>query len=453
MRILLITHFFPPTHIAGTENYSLSLAHAFQTKGHRVEVLCAEDWHTGRAYWNGITEEIHDDIEVHRIHLNWTKAEKPNEILYDSPLVESWLDAFLKDRRFDVVHVISTITLGIGILRSVKRAGIPLILTLMDFWFLCPSIQLLRSDGSLCDGRTTEWQCHSCLLANSDVYQKFRKLPIPETLQSLIFRALSHVNGIANRRGLRGVLLNIDRRKHMLAEGLSLPDRIITHSQIVQKMVGLNHPIHVDVLRNGHATNGSRARTAGMSAEKSPNGLRFAYMGQILPFKGVHVLIRAFLEAGIETRSRLDIWGDLRSAPDYARGIQSLCAGSRSIHYRGGFERKDLASVLAEIDVLVVPSLWYENAPLVIQEALAAGNPVIATDLGGMAEVVQDGINGLLFRRGNKDDLGRQLKRLIDEPDLLDRLRAGITAVKTMDQEVEELESLYGEVIRRLPPA
>jgi glycosyltransferase involved in cell wall biosynthesis len=446
MRILFITHFYPPTRIAGTENYTQCLARAFHAKGHQVEVLCSENWDTGSSYWNGTTEEINNGVVVHRIHLNWTKADNPNEALYYSALIESWLYDFLKNRGrfYDVVHVTSAMTLGVGILRSVKRAGIPLILTLMDFWFICPSIQLLRSDGSLCDGRTTVWECHSCMLANLGSYQKIRHLHIPLALQHGIFRVLSRLNVIAKKRGLRGMLLNIARRKRLMAESLLLPDRVLTHSQIVQKMISLNHSIRVDVLRNGHAEEGRGPR---LVKTDSPL-LRFGYLGQILPSKGVHVLIRAFLKANIEAQSRLDIWGDLTAQSGYTRAIQSISDRCQSIRFNGRFDRKLLASILAAIDVVIVPSLWYENAPLVIQEALAAQCPVIATKLGGMEELVQHGINGLLFQRGDADDLARQLRRLVDEPGLLERLRAGVSAVKTIEQEVEELEAIYAGILR-----
>ena len=138
MRVLLITHFFPPKHNAGTENYTLTLGRALLAQGHDVQVLCAEDWQSGEEYWNGVTEDIYKDLKVHRVHLNWLKARNPNRALYDSRTVEKWLDQFLDSHKFDVVHITSAHSLGVDVLRSVKRASIPLLLTLMDFWFICP---------------------------------------------------------------------------------------------------------------------------------------------------------------------------------------------------------------------------------------------------------------------------------------------------------------------------
>jgi glycosyltransferase involved in cell wall biosynthesis len=446
MRILFITHFFPPGRNAGTENYTLGLAKAFTKRGHEVQVLCAEDWESGDSYWNGVSNEYYDGIPVHRIHLNWSKADNPNKVLYDSLPVEKWLDQFLGEQKFDLVHVTSTMTLGIGVLRSVNRAGIALILTLMDFWFICPSVQLLRSDGNLCDGDTSAWECLSCLLENSNWYRSFKKLPVPEAIQSKPLEWLSRVNMISKQRGLRGMLLNMAERKEELIAALSLPDRILAHSKIVQQLFGRNVSVRVDLLRNGQ----SLPWQGQFPPKASSSLLRFGYIGQIEKIKGVHVLIEAFQKASIDQHAHLDIWGDLTRNPSYVTELKALSDHNSSINFLGRFDRVQLASVLAGIDVLVVPSIWYENAPLVIQEAFAAGVPVIASNLGGMAEAVTHEVNGLLFERGDSTDLARQIKRIADEPALLSQLKAGIPSIKPIEDEAEQLEQIYFELISRI---
>src|SRR3972149_3249734 len=130
MRILLISHFFPPIHNAGTENYTLNLAKELQSRGHMVEVLCAEDWDFGENHWNGVTKDLYEGVLVQRVHLNWVKAENPNMSLYENLVAEEWLDNFLRINKFDLVHVTSVSSLGVGVFRSIKRFDIPLILTL-----------------------------------------------------------------------------------------------------------------------------------------------------------------------------------------------------------------------------------------------------------------------------------------------------------------------------------
>src|SRR5262249_22165933 len=117
--------------------------------------------------------------------------------------------------------------------------------------------------------------------------------------------------------------------------------------------------------------------------------------------------------------------------------------GDDRILLRGGYRRADLADILADLDVVVVPSLWYENAPLVIAEAFAAGRPVVTSNLGGMSEAVRDGVNGLLFEPGSSAGLADALGRLATEPGLLARLRRGFEPVRTVAAEVESLLAIY----------
>ena len=106
-----------------------------------------------------------------------------------------------------------------------------------------------------------------------------------------------------------------------------------------------------------------------------------------------------------------------------------------------------IGSVLAKIDVLVIPSLWYENSPLTIHEAYLAGIPVIVTDNGGMAELVSDGLSGLHFRRGDVADLRAKIQRFLDEPELHGRLVRGIPAVKTIADDAATMEGRYRKLL------
>ena len=103
--------------------------------------------------------------------------------------------------------------------------------------------------------------------------------------------------------------------------------------------------------------------------------------------------------------------------------------------------------MLLGLDVIVVPSIWFENRPTVIMEAFANGVPVIAANMGGMAEMVEHGVDGLLFEPGNAHDLALQLGTIVDHPANLQSLRAGIKAVKTAAEEFEQIERVYAELL------
>jgi glycosyltransferase involved in cell wall biosynthesis len=177
--------------------------------------------------------------------------------------------------------------------------------------------------------------------------------------------------------------------------------------------------------------------------------INFGFIGQITPIKGLHVLIDAFNTNNFIVKAKLIIYGSYDHDPIYRERIeQSINGHTESISLRGSFSHEQLDEVLSEIDVLIVPSLWHENNPRVIQEAFAAQTPVVASNVGGMSEFVEHEVNGLLFERNNEIDLAKQLSRIINEPDLLPRLQEGIKPVKTIETEVEELILFYKELIR-----
>ena len=117
----------------------------------------------------------------------------------------------------------------------------------------------------------------------------------------------------------------------------------------------------------------------------------------------------------------------------------------------GEFEHDNIGRVLEEISVLVVPSIWSENSPLVILEAFLSKTPVIASRIGGIPEMVRDGVNGLLCKPKDVDDLREKVTSLISNPLLLDRLTAGILSVKPMEDHAKEIQDTYIRLTQGLP--
>jgi glycosyltransferase involved in cell wall biosynthesis len=115
----------------------------------------------------------------------------------------------------------------------------------------------------------------------------------------------------------------------------------------------------------------------------------------------------------------------------------------------GRFENGRVAEVMSGIDVLIVPSIWPENAPLVIQEAFMARVPVIASRVGGIPELVRHGENGLLVETGNPADLQAKMEYLIENPHLLQLYSLDIERIKSIDENAEELEQIYERLIRQ----
>jgi len=170
--------------------------------------------------------------------------------------------------------------------------------------------------------------------------------------------------------------------------------------------------------------------------------ITFGFVGRIIPAKGIHILIEAFNKIQNKKGSVLKIFGNLGNAGIYLRKL-----AKENIYFMGGFNNEDIDKILDEIDILVVPSIWYENSPLVIQEAFLKGIPVITSNIGGMAELVKDGENGYLFDIGNAESLKSIMEKLINNPNLLNNLSINPEDVRDIKDDAKFVEKIYEELL------
>ena len=445
MKILLVSHFFPPQRNAGAEQRVLGYAVELQQRGHTVQVLCAGDWEASAEHWNGFTDEVHQGVMVRRVNLNWTRAEDPNRCLYDNALVDFNTGSWLEEYQPDVVHIISLITLGAGVVHAAQKRDLPVLFTLTDFWMICPKINLVRGDGSLCDGRATDWECLRCMLWNAGLFKGLKSL-LPEALLKAILTGVSRRAWLSHLRGFRGMALDMKDRRRVMADMVKEIDCVTAPSTYLAKVIEDNGIFSspVRVIHSGHDLswlNGSTEKTTG-------DAIRFGYVGQLIPIKGVDALIAAFQSAVTNGNASLSIYGNAELGPTYAASLQAMVRNGDPIHFMGPFAREQLAEVMAGIDVLVVPSRWHENNPRVIQEAFASKTPVIGANVGGIAEFIEHDVNGLLFQYDSVSDLQVQIERVLTEPGIVERLRKGIKPVKTISEEMDEIEELYRSLIK-----
>jgi glycosyltransferase involved in cell wall biosynthesis len=163
--------------------------------------------------------------------------------------------------------------------------------------------------------------------------------------------------------------------------------------------------------------------------------------------KGVDLLLRAFagLPPGSATLSIFGGFASYHGDDSYRRRVAPLLdQGHVTVH--GALPHERVAEAFSAIDVLVVPSIWLENAPFVIREAFVAGRPVVATGHGGMAEMVRHGVSGLLFKPGSVESLRSTLLRFVEEEELLSGLRRGLPPMMTIDEDAAQLRVIYAEL-------
>lgn len=432
MRILIAVHGFPPTHYAGAEQLAERIASQLAAQGNDIEVFAVERLDDP----NFRLETEHSrGFPVHRVFYNaGTTAPYPGS--YDSPQIARAIEQVLDQSHFDVIHIVSGYLIAVPVIRAARRAGIPIVITLTEYWFMCPRLNLLQFGQVLCSGPESDRKCAHCLAEDKRRYR-------------FISRTSPQIASLLGKTPSFGRLENAVRtRRETLQQALAAADAVISPSQfLINKYAefGFNTERFV-LIRHGIA---STARPPANRVQSDT--LRLGYTGQIKPHKGVDLIVDAvlpLLDAGHHIT--LDLWGPDDEDPAYVTMLKRRTAGYSSVRWRGRYQRKALWDVLASFDALVVPSRCYENSPTVIWEAYVAGLPVVATRLGGMAEMVIHERSGLLFDLNDSADLRRQIERLISEPDLLPRLRAGIPTVKT---DTEEASEIFGQYQRLLTAA
>lgn len=439
MRILLVSHFFPPGHLGGTEALTLALAHSLQKQKHDVQVVCAENWDKADDYKIAATSDIYEGIPVRRLHFNWAKAPDVFGYLFHNPEVEAYMTAFLDEYKPAIVHITSCYSLSASVITAAHRAGLPIVVTATDFWFLCARNTLLQADDSLCSGPEHAWKCAKCQLNDATLYQWPSKL-LPEWLVARMLMHIGKFPVLTNRRGLRGMHGDWNQRFTVLLDAVNKADIIVTASRLLRDLL-IQYGVPADkIVFRTYGLDTSWAE--GLQTENASDALRLGYIGQIIPMKGPDILVRAVRTLASKHSVHVRIYGDVEDDVAYGQQLRDLTADDPRIAFMGTFPYDQIGQVLAEMDALVVPSIWYDF-PLVIESAFATGTPVIATDMPGMNEMVQHEVDGLLFKRRDVSHLAETIERLVTEPRLLESLRAGISPVKTVETMADEYCQIY----------
>jgi glycosyltransferase involved in cell wall biosynthesis len=423
MRILLVSHKYPPYALGGVEVYTYHLASALRAR-HKVAVFFRHDDRDGLSFVEHDGED--DGVLMRRVSCNPTglRASVPGEF-FDTFLnrqIEDSFSRFVARVQPDVIHIQHVMALSARLLNLARRADLPVLLTLHDYWFICGNSQLIWPDAQTCRGKAWGMNCVRCAAAAR----------FPSSLAHWLRPALAPLF-LYRDRAVKGAALQANR--------LVSPSRFL-----IDQYVAAGFPEgRFTYLENGIPL----AHIRRVPWRPSDGPLRVTFLGSLAWQKGVHVLVEAFngLPAGA---ARLRIYGDPAIFADYGDRLRRLLAHPAA-QLMGRIANERVGEVLADSDVMVVPSLWYENSPVVIQEARAAGVPVVASGHGALAEKVRHGVDGLLFPPGDVAALRGTLQRLVDEPDLLPRLREGMALPMGIGEHVAQLETLYQQIIPMKP--
>jgi glycosyltransferase involved in cell wall biosynthesis len=171
-------------------------------------------------------------------------------------------------------------------------------------------------------------------------------------------------------------------------------------------------------------------------------------MGTFIWHKGVHVLIKAFKM--VENKKiKLKIFGRGDERDPYVKELVNLAKNDDRIEFCGTFDYSELPEIMAGISIIVIPSSYKENFPLVMQNSLAYHKPVIASNVGGMPEVIKDDVNGFLFEQENEEQLARIIHKISQNPEIIKRLKNGIKLPPRIEGEALHYENIYRNLLKK----
>ncbi|MGD9614956.1 MAG: glycosyltransferase [Alphaproteobacteria bacterium] len=434
--VLHVPFTYFPDAVGGTEIHVAALIGALRPRGIASAVAAPGD--CDRVY-------AHAGVPVYRL------ATQPRPDLAqaygvpDRRIVQSF-GKLLGRLRPRIVHLHArTAAVSEALVDAAHAAGAKVVFTYHTPTVSCARGTMMRMGRSPCDGRLDRRRCTACTLAAHGMPPLLRDLVacMPERIGRVVEHA-GLTGGAAAALRLPGLVGAAQRRFHDL---MRKADRVVAVCLWVRDLLRLNGvPDDKLILcRQGLARYGPLPTLRPVLArdEAEQGVLRLGYFGRLDPAKGIDILIDA-LRRIPEAPLRLDIFAVRQAgAEPYAARLERRAAGDRRIVFRAALPPDAVRDAMRGCDIVAVPSRWLETGPLVVLEAFDAGVPVLGTRLGGIAELVGDGIDGVLVPPDDPVEWAGVIRDLVDRPEEIARLREGIRPPRTIDAVADEMAEIY----------
>ena len=433
MKILHVPFTYYPDAVGGTEVYVKQLTGELVAKG--IQCAIAAPGRIDDSY-------TVEGVAVHRMAL-------PAEIYIDEAADRGELRVgerfaqILACERPDLLHLHAfTRATSTQLLAEAGRCGIPGIFTYHTPTATCMRGTLMRWGERVCDGKMDARACSACMLEG---------LGLSRTISILLAGAAPGIAGIAGWLPGR------------LSTAMRIPGRVAANHEAfrvlagqVERIVAVASWVRDLLLRNGVPAHkialcrhGVDAGSPGAGRPDFSGALRMLFLGRLTETKGVHILIEAIRRAP-ELHLMLNVYGVVQDhqGSAYRDRLLQLAGGDPRIHFHHAAAREALPALLRQTHVLTVPSQWMETGPLVVLEAFAAGVPVIASRLGGMRELIDDGVNGWLVDPESPSAWTEALRALCTHPERIRRARQNIAAPRRMTEVAAEMIELYESMLQ-----
>lgn len=439
MKIVHALGWYFPESLGGTEVYVAGLSRRLSLGGHDVYVVAPDPSQKKERTYE------HEGLSVYRYPIpeEPTRSECQGRVPVRGT---EHFHAWLRELKPDLVHIHSFVTgLGIPEIQEAKSAGARVIVTnhLGSLGFLCQRGTMMRWGEQLCDGICSQVKCAACALHG-------RGLPKP---LAWLFGAVPAVGG-GLARNVSGKLSSAVGMRDLIAHNQAM-QRIML--DLVDKFVVLNQWAYDTLVANGAPKEKLFLNRLGLSQEnvfrkpgpderptKSP--VTVGYMGRFVAIKGVYDLAKAIVSLPQDLPLEVEFRGAVNDEESRSvlRELQRILGDEKRVRFAPAVPVSEVPRTMAGYDVLCCPSVWFENGPTVANEAHAVGTPVIGTRIGGLAELVTDGVNGRLVTPGDSQALSEVLQQVASDPSAtVDRWRRALPPARTMDEITADYLTLY----------
>jgi Glycosyltransferase len=438
VKIVHLLGWYFPDSVGGTEVYVEGLCRRLRAAGHDVLIAAPDSHRVAPEHYE------HDHVPVFRYAIPETPTR--DETNHRVPVrgaerLYRWLAA----EHPDILHVHSCTT-GVGLpeIREARRLGIRVIVTchLPGLAYMCRTGELMQWGRYQCDGIAIPDKCASCNLTRLGMPQPAAQLagaiPLP------ISAGLGRIPG---RIGTTlGMVASVREFQTLQRELFELVERFVVLNETARRMLVSNgSPAGKLALNRLGFSHTNVKRKPAPEIQPTATPVRFLCLGRLYPSKGLIALVRAAVAIPRDKAFRLDIRGPQIDAGSrgYAAELQALAGDDPRVTIGTGVPGQEVPALLAEYDVLLCPSIWFENGPTIALEAMAVGTPIIASRVGNLAEIIDDGENGQLVEPGNIAQWSEALARAAANPATIDRWRRALRQPRTMDDIAADYLALY----------
>ncbi|MHC4443413.1 MAG: glycosyltransferase [Planctomycetota bacterium] len=428
MKIVFVTMQFGRSYVQGTERYVGSLGRCLRDRGHAVNYLAGDPLHLDSPRKLGHVIDADEKIYAYPTR-GWMSV-----VGLSPKRIAQWL----KKQQPDIVHINTPAHIGVAAMLACRKLGIPCVVTVHDFWWVCPKGTLLRGGKEICDGTPPWYECVPCISADHPkgwvrMLSRFPAILSPLPLLLYFTRA-------GMRKMSPADMYRWTQRRSVIVECLNLADRMIFPSEMIGRVISpwLSHK-RWQVIPNGlqkHWFADPRAKT---TKPRTPEDLTIGYAGAMAAHKAPHLLLEAVKHLGW-TGTRVRLAGPQGDA-NYLEQLEKSARGLK-VEFLGRLSVEEMPAFLRTLDIFAMTSIWPENCPYAVLEAQAAGVPVVGSNIGGVPELIGD--ERLMFQPGSAEGLARALTYVCDNPQY-----SIPTRVHTVDEMTDKAQLVYQAAIQR----